>query len=310
MVLLRIIFLLIISSTVFGQIGYNPVDRKTWYKDTVQFSKPFRITTSPGVGKVLTSDAEGRAYWGGVGATGATGATGAQGATGATGNTGSAGAAGSVGATGATGSTGATGATGGDTWVLISTATASNSAQIDFFPPFSSTYSQYRIEYEGVRPQTNGVYYLYMRVGTGGTPTYQTGASDYSWIINYLYVNSGTTAANIPEGDGNDAFMKVGIVSSQVETANNAASNDAGEIVIFNPSNSSQYKPFSFTNFYTSDSYAHFSGSSLYKSATAATAIRLYLSSSVNIGVGTFKLYAILFFPWWFLLIRIKRIRR
>jgi len=116
MVLLRILFLLV-PFGLLAQTGYNPMPQKTWFKDTVQFSKPFRITTNPGTGKVLTSDSEGRAYWGGVGATGATGATGAQGATGATGSAGAAGSVGATGATGATGSTGATGDCGCGSWV-------------------------------------------------------------------------------------------------------------------------------------------------------------------------------------------------
>lgn len=110
MVLLRILFLLL-PITLFSQIGYNPVPQKQWFKDTVQFSKPFRITTNPGAGKILTSDAEGRAYWGGIGATGPTGATGGTGPTGATGS------AGAAGSNGATGPTGATGANGCGSWI-------------------------------------------------------------------------------------------------------------------------------------------------------------------------------------------------
>lgn len=101
--LLLFFFIILLALCANAQIGYNPVPQKQWFKDTVQFSKPFRITTNPGAGKILTSDAEGRAYWGGIGATGPTGATGGTGPTGATG---SAGAAGSNGATGATGPTG------------------------------------------------------------------------------------------------------------------------------------------------------------------------------------------------------------
>lgn len=114
----KIIFFLLISNYAFGQIGYNPVSQKQWYKDTTQFDKPPRFRGgSPGVGKVLTSDAEGRATWqtGGGGSTGATGATGNTGATGATGSqgiTGNTGATGSQGVTGVTGAQGVTGVTG------------------------------------------------------------------------------------------------------------------------------------------------------------------------------------------------------
>lgn len=112
---LKIIFFLLFTSSVSGQIGYNPLSQKQWFKDTTQFDKPPRFRGgSPGAGKVLTSDAEGRATWqtGGGGATGATGPTGSAGATGVTGDTGPTGAAGSNGSTGPTGSAGATGPTG------------------------------------------------------------------------------------------------------------------------------------------------------------------------------------------------------
>jgi hypothetical protein len=103
----KLIFLLLIPYYVDAQIGYDPKSQKTWFKDTVQFTKPPRLLGgSPGVGKVLTSDAEGRATWQ-TGSGGATGATGATGSTGATGNTGATGAQGVTGATGATGADGA-----------------------------------------------------------------------------------------------------------------------------------------------------------------------------------------------------------
>lgn len=52
----------------FAQIGYNPV--------TVQFSKPFRVTTGAASGKVLTSSADGVITLQTVtGVTGATGVT-------------------------------------------------------------------------------------------------------------------------------------------------------------------------------------------------------------------------------------------
>lgn len=98
----------------FAQIGYNPIKQKTWFKDTVQIDKPFRIVTGAGNGKILTSNSSGIATWqtGSGGATGITGATGSNGVTGATGRDGTNGATGSQGVMGSTGSTGATGSAG------------------------------------------------------------------------------------------------------------------------------------------------------------------------------------------------------
>lgn len=91
----KILFFLLLSNYSFGQIGYNPVPQKQWFKDTIQVSKSIRYNVGSSLnGKVLTSDAEGRATWqtGGGGGTGSTGATGATGSTGATGGTGATGA--------------------------------------------------------------------------------------------------------------------------------------------------------------------------------------------------------------------------
>jgi len=109
----KLIFLLLISNYCFGQVGYNPISQKTWFKDTIQVSKAIRINVGSSLnGKVLTSDSEGRGSWqtaAGGGGTGPTGATGAQGATGDAGATGPTGSNGATGSAGATGSTGATG---------------------------------------------------------------------------------------------------------------------------------------------------------------------------------------------------------
>jgi hypothetical protein len=95
---------------VFGSANIN---------DTI-FVPHIKITTTPGLNKILVSDADGNGTWqsgitgpsGATGATGATGVQGIQGITGFTGTTGVKGATGSQGVTGNNGATGANGATG------------------------------------------------------------------------------------------------------------------------------------------------------------------------------------------------------
>lgn len=301
MVLLRILFLLL-PITLFSQVGYNPINQKTWFKDTVQFSKPFRITTGAGASKILTSDAEGRATWqtGSGGATGPTGPTGSAGATGptgdvgATGPTGAAGSNGSNGATGPTGSagaTGATGSTGDDAMVLISTATASASATIDF-TGLSSSYYAYAVIISDVIPATTASN-LFMRIGTGGTPTYQTGASDYGHgrITHTVLVTGTTTTGPTVAGDGDDDHI---LLTGAV--LNSASSNCAGSVYIFNPSQATNWHPINSDINYVvdgaTDAIASTSVKAVYKNTTAVTAVRFYFSVD-NIESGTFKLYGI-----------------
>jgi len=58
----RLLFFLFPIS-VFAQSGYVVYPAKSLYKDTVQFSKSIRYVPGAGAGKVLTSDATGRATW-------------------------------------------------------------------------------------------------------------------------------------------------------------------------------------------------------------------------------------------------------
>jgi len=242
---------------------------------------------------------------GATGPTGADGATGAQGVTGATGANGSNGSTGATGATGSAGATGATGATGGD-WVLISTATASASATIDF-TGLSNTYSSYQVRFSNVVPATDNVA-LFMRIGTGATPTYQTG-TDYLWIVlagNVVYGSTTYNAGNAANGSDDHILLTGGILTN---TASLSSCN--GIVDVFNPSQSTTLHGIIFSTQYVDDDapdrMAQIKGDGLYKSTTAITALRFYLSSG-NITSGTFKLYGIMFFPWWIVLLRIKKL--
>lgn len=178
--------LLFIPFISFAQIGYNPIKQKTWFQDTVQFSKPFRYLTGAGNGKVLTSNGEGIATWqtGGGGATGATGATGNNGATGSQGATGATGSVGATGTAGTNGTTGATGATGSNGSNGITGATGSVGAT-------GSNGSN----------GTNGVTGVTGPTGTAGA-TGSTGASESYTMISSDVVNNNVTANTIADVTG------------------------------------------------------------------------------------------------------------
>jgi len=62
--------------------------------------------------------------------------------------------------------------------VLLACRTASSSSTLDFDNLISATYTNYSLELSAITPATNDAA-LYIRVGTGGTPTYQT--TSYLW---------------------------------------------------------------------------------------------------------------------------------
>lgn len=175
----------------------------------------------------------------------------------------------------------ASGGGGGD-FVLISSQDASASATIDF-TGLSSTYSTYKIIISNMVSSTNKVIPS-LRVGTGGTPTYQTG-NVYSWIRIY---SAGTVVS-----DNNTSDSKILIGSNGTQSSTATQSHNM-EITIVNPSQSTDYH-----HVYGKISFIDSAGGfvmqdfvGVYLSTTAVTAIRIYMSSG-NIASGKFNLYGI-----------------
>jgi len=172
-------------------------------------------------------------------------------------------------------------------WDLISTATASSSTTIDF-TGLSSTYKTYKIIITDLIAATNTVNLL-IRLGTGGTPTYDTG-SNYGWAVGYLQ-GSPTTGAALGAVQGNLSDTSFRINSNSITNTSTKPVN--GEITLYNPSQSSTFHALdSRINFFENSLICQNWATALYKSSTAVTAIRLFMSSG-NIASGTIQLYGI-----------------
>jgi hypothetical protein len=65
-------------------------------------------------------------------------------------------------------------------WVYLGRQTASSSAQIDFVLP--DGFTKYRVEWEGVRPATDGSY-LALRTSSNGGSSFDTGGTDYATTL-------------------------------------------------------------------------------------------------------------------------------
>jgi hypothetical protein len=163
---------------------------------------------------------------------------------------------------------------------LISSATASNSATIDFTLP--NGYNSFEVRAIGVIPVTDNVGF-WIRVSTDGGSTFAAGASDYVYQRNIL---SGTTpAATLTTAD------------SKIVTVDGGLGNGTGRycntyIQIYNNQSSSQYKNIGATQYmFRSDSTYHIRTiNGVYLSNTAINAIRILLSSG-NISSGFFELW-------------------
>lgn len=170
----------------------------------------------------------------------------------------------------------------GGNWVLLSTATASSSATIDF-TGLDATYTNYAVTINDLVPATNAAV-LWIRIGTGATPTYQANATDYR-SQRFSAGNGGTTAPT------SQAAQIV------VNATGNSASRDEtnGIFYINNPSQTSQYHGIFWSGaqyFNVTPEVDIFFGGGFYQSTTAVTAVR-FLMSSGNITSGTFKLFGI-----------------
>lgn len=167
---------------------------------------------------------------------------------------------------------------------FISTASASTSSSLDF-TGLDNTYHTYLLYLVSLIPDTNGVA-LYLRIGTGATPTYQSGASDYSYCNNIVTAH---TAGNF-NGQSTGASHILGTFNTVGTTAGRSLN---ACFSIFNPSDTA--------------SQTHLQGSVVcdrdidgamesldvagrYNATTAVTAVRVLFSSG-NIQSGAAYLY-------------------
>ena len=163
--------------------------------------------------------------------------------------------------------------------VLISTATASTTAVVDFTLP--SGYNSFELKCINVVPSTDSVG-MWLRVSTDGGATFAAGASDYSF---QRYLQNSTTPFYLVQTDSK-LFLQGSSISNMVGRYHNST------FKIYNPSNTNSYKNISGESFtYRDDTiYTISIMNGVYLSNTAVNAIRILMSSG-NIASGTFELW-------------------
>jgi hypothetical protein len=173
-------------------------------------------------------------------------------------------------------------AAGGGALILLEQHTAAASATLDFTTCISATYDEYVIEIVNLIPATNAVN-LYMRMGTGAGPTFDTGANygyaSYEW-------RAGGGALGGAEGGQTSLFLTR---NTQTTTANWGLS---GTLRLFNPGGA-LFKEIVGSIFYFLSPYrlrSDFIGS--YESTTAVTAFQFFYSAG-NIASGTIRVYGL-----------------
>lgn len=175
-------------------------------------------------------------------------------------------------------------ATGGAGMVLLEQHTASSSGSLDFTTFISSSYDSYVFKLQNILPATSTDDF-WIRFGTGGGPTWDTGAN-YTWA--YGQNSQIPNATNL--GTAGDGKFKIG--NSLSNTSTDGAS---GEIDIFDPLSTSSHKLLSgrLANVDSSGNFVQVHVAGRYVSTTAVTGVR-FLFSSGNIASGTIRVYGLL----------------
>ena len=173
---------------------------------------------------------------------------------------------------------------------LLTTATASSSATLDFTSSINSTYNSYLFKFIDIHPANDDVHFQF-QADTGTNTSYnQTmttttfdayhDEADSSTNLNYstpLDQAQGTSFQILSTGMGNDNDQNV-----------------SGELKIFNPSSDTFVKHFIYNgnnNEYRNASYNQFVAG-YFNTTTALTRVQFKISSG-NIDAGTIKMYGV-----------------
>lgn len=166
-------------------------------------------------------------------------------------------------------------------WVLLSTATASSSATVDFTLP--TGYAAFIVIFDHVAPATDAVSF-YFRTSTDGGSTYDAGGSDYGWCL-WSFTDAAGSGAAAGTGDNN-----ITLGTSLGNSTNEYAS---GRLTIYRPSAAQHaYVDWQMSYMFSTGVFLGVTGSGRRIAAADVDAIR-FLMSSGNVASGEFRLYGL-----------------
>lgn len=174
--------------------------------------------------------------------------------------------------------------------VLLSTATASSSASIEFTSGIDSTYQVYKFEYNSLHPSTDGVY-LQFNLSSDGGSNYNVTKTSTSY---HAFHNESDTVAVL----GYDSVGHLAQSTGNQYISNNIGNDNdqtvSGTLFLFNPSSTTYVKHYisntnaSHQSEYTINTYVGGYGNT----TSSINAIRFIMTSG-NIDAGQIKLYGI-----------------
>jgi len=170
---------------------------------------------------------------------------------------------------------------------LISTASASTSAAIDFTSGIDSTYDEYMISLTNIVPATDDTTLL-VRVSEDGGSTFKAGSTDYT----YAYNSEQEAGADTSSGSTGASAIRLGVSMSSTASAGGWC----GELRFFAPAGTTQKKLFTFSGGWPRTSSTDFrciNGAGRFVLDTNAINGIRFICGVGNITSGNFALYGI-----------------
>lgn len=174
---------------------------------------------------------------------------------------------------------------GAQTVVLLATATASNSASLDFLSVIGSAYSEYLFIGVGIVPASDQLIHV---LTSSNNSTFDTGASDYAYSGQMLGQSSGVSNAS----SAGDTKVKLVPFSVSSTAANGGIS---FQLRMVDPSNTTKNKMMNWAgSFYcaATTEYAEIHGMGVRLYTGAVNAVR-FISASGNITSGKIYMYGV-----------------
>lgn len=148
---------------------------------------------------------------------------------------------------------------------------------------FDNTYDSYQFILNNIKPATDDVD-LYMRVGTGGTPTYQTSGYNYSTTLQGTAFVASAAAQIFMTGRSSGAGAGIGNASGE---------NLSGTVNFSNPEVATDFVEFMYHLGYSgaaAPSSQKIHGVGKWTTVGAITAVRFFMASG-NLASGTINMY-------------------
>ena len=173
--------------------------------------------------------------------------------------------------------------------ILLSTQTASASANISFTSGIDSTYDSYVFKFINIHPATNNASFQF-NMSTDGGSNYNVVKTSTAFRA---YHNEGDTEAVLEYTTGEDLAQSTAFQNLNDGIGNDNDQNGSGTLTIFNPSSTVFVKHFITTsNNLKSDTSINRYFAGYGNTTSAVNAIRFQMSSG-NIDDGIIKLYGV-----------------